>query len=632
LTPLFALQVMSMTEFGAYPPIEAYGVVGNLETCALVAPNGSVDWFPFPHLESPSILAAILDAERGGRFRIEPVDTYETDRRYVDTTNVLETTFQTSGGTATMTDFLPPADRTDHPKKVLYRKLSCAEGTVDLEVEFDPQFDYGRAEMTIESTERGVLAAGRDERTLLESPIPLEIGDGRITGDLTLEAGETEWFLLRCTGAEEANTDPDAALAETLEYWSDWAHDCGPEDDCAFEGSWHDQVVRSELVLKLLTHAESGAIAAAPTTSLPEDIGGVRNWDYRFNWLRDAGFTVQALMNLGTAGEANDYFDWFMDLCQADDPDAIRPLYGLHGESDLEERELDHFEGYRGSRPVRIGNEAAEQRQLDIYGELLLAVDEMRRHGRELDDEEWGRVRDIVDYVREIWDEPDAGIWEVRGGNEHFVYSKVMCWVALDRGIAIVTDGDHDGPLEAWRESRETIRTDVLENGYDEDVGAFVQSYGTDELDATGLLLPIVGFLPFDDDRVRGTIDAIEEQLVEDDIFVQRYDGDDGLLGDEGAFVLCSCWLINALALSGRVEEAQSRLESLCSYLNPLGLIAEEVDPESGAHLGNYPQAFSHIGIVNSALYLGYIRGHETPGPAPMGIRLGDPVALPSEE
>ena len=622
-----------MAESDAYPPIESYAVVGNLETCALVGPDGSIDWLPFPHLESPSVLAAILDAEDGGRFRIAPNDPFETDRRYVDDTNVLETTFDTDGGTVTVTDFLPPAGQVDHPKTVIYRKLACTEGTVDLAVDLDPQFDYGRAETTIEPVENGVLAAGGDERTLLESPIELaiETESGRITGDLSLEAGDDEWFLLRCTGARDANTDPEAALAETIAYWSDWVHSCGPEDDCAFEGPWHDEVIRSQLVLKLLTHAGSGAIAAAPTTSLPEDIGGVRNWDYRFNWLRDAGFTVQALMNLGTAEEATDYFEWFMDLCQADDPAAIQPLYGLHGESDLAERELDHFEGYRGSRPVRIGNGAADQRQLDIYGELMLAVDEMHRHGRSLDADEWGRIRNIVEYVREIWDEPDAGIWEVRGGDEHFVYSKVMCWVALDRAIALATDGDYDAPLEEWRKSRERISDDVLANGYDEDVGAFVQSYGSDALDATGLLLPVVGFLPFADDRVRETIDAIEATLVENEVFVKRYDGDDGLPGDEGAFVLCSCWLVNALALSGRVEEAQSRFETLLEYLNPLGLVAEEIDPETGAHLGNFPQAFSHIGIVNSAIYLGYARGTETPGPAPMGVRLGDPIVSTDE-
>lgn len=609
-----------------YLPIEEYGVVGNLETCALVAPNGSIDWFPFPHLESPSILAAILDADRGGRFRIGPTDSFETNRRYVDGTNVLETTFHTADGTATVTDFMPPAEQVDYPKKVLYRKVECTAGFVDLEVDLDPQFDYGRAEASIESVERGVLAEGGEERTLLESPVALTVEDGHISGNLSLEVDDTAWFLLRCTGAEDANTDPNGALEETIEYWTDWAHDCTPEDDCAFDGSWHDAVVRSQLVLKLLTHAETGAIAAAPTTSLPEDIGGVRNWDYRFNWLRDAGFTVQALMNLGTADEANAYFDWFMDLCRADDPKSIQPLYGLHGEADLEERELDHFEGYRESSPVRIGNGAADQRQHDIYGELLLAVDEMRQHGRELTDDEWTRIRDVVDYVREIWDQPDAGIWEVRGGDDHFVYSKVLCWVALDRGIAIATDGDHDAPLEAWRETRETIREDVLENGFDDDVGAFVQSYGTDALDATGLLLPVVGFLPFDDERVQGTIAAIQNRLVEDEVFVQRYDGEDGLPGDEGAFVLCSCWLVNALALSGRVEDARSRFEALLEYLNPLGLVAEEIDAETGRHLGNFPQAFSHIGIINSALYLGYAEGHETSGPAPMGIRLGEPI------
>ncbi|MFA9418273.1 glycoside hydrolase family 15 protein [Natrinema sp. HArc-T2] len=617
-----------MTEPRAYLPIESYGVIGNLETCALVAPNGSIDWFPFPHLESPSILAAILDADRGGRFQIRPTTPFETNQQYIDSTNVLETTFQTPGGTVTVTDFLPPAGQVDQPKQVLYRKVTCTDGAVDLAIDLEPQFDYGRAETTLESVDDGVLAAGEAEQVLLETAIDLEIDGGRISGEFSLEAGQTEWVLLRCTGAESASTDPDAALDETIEYWTEWGHRCGPEDDCAFEGPWHDFVVRSELVLKLLTHAESGAIAAAPTTSLPEDIGGVRNWDYRFNWLRDAGFTVQALMNLGTVAEATDYFEWFVDLCQVADPEAIQPLYGLHGEAELEERELEHLAGYRGSQPVRVGNEAAQQRQLDIYGELLLAVDEMCQRGRALNDDEWVRIRDIVDYVCDVWDEPDAGIWEVRGGNEHFVYSKVMCWVALDRGIELGRERDRDAPLEAWRATRERIRADVLENGYDEEIGAFVQSYETNALDATALLLPLVGFLPFDDERVQGTIDAIDERLVTDDIFVARYHGDDGLPGDEGAFVLCSCWFVNALALTGRVEDARSRFESLLEYLSPLGLVAEEIDPETGAHLGNYPQAFSHIGIINSALYLGYVHGHELPGPEPMGIRLGNPAVV----
>jgi len=619
-----------MSESG-YEPIEAYGVVGNLETCALVAPNGSIDWFPFPHIESPSILAAILDSDRGGRFRIEPVDRYESGQRYVETTNVLETTFLTTEGRATVRDFLPPAGEVDQPKKVIYRKVACSDGAIDLDVEFDPRFDYGRADTTISATEEGVLAEGDEERTLLESPIDLDVRDDGVSGDLTLEAGDEAWFLLRCTGAEDAAAEPETALEQTIEFWTDWAHTCDPEDDCAFGGPWHDVVVRSGLVLKLLTHAETGSVLAAPTTSLPEEIGGVRNWDYRYNWVRDAGFTVQALMNLGHVEEAVDYFEWFMDICQMDDPETIQPLYGLHGGTDLEERELDHLDGYRNSRPVRVGNGAVDQTQLDIYGELLLAVDEMLGRGHQLDDDEWTAVRNVVEYVREVWDEKDAGIWEVRGGERHFVYSKVMCWVALDRGIEIADEHGHDAPLAEWRDERATIKADVIENGYDEATGAFVQAYDADALDATGLLLPVVGFLPFEDERIRGTIDAIEETLAEGEVLVDRYNGEDGLSGDEGAFVLCSCWLIDALALSGRVDEARERFEALLEYVSPLGLVAEELDTESGAHLGNFPQGFSHIGIVNSALYVGYARGEDSPGPPPMGVRLGDPN-LPDRE
>jgi GH15 family glucan-1,4-alpha-glucosidase len=611
----------------SFTPIKEYGCIGNLETCALVAPNGSIDWFPFPHVESPSILAGILDPDNGGQFRISPVGEFDGSQQYVDETNVLETTFRTSDGTATVTDFLPPAGKVDHPEKVLYRRLSCEDGAVDLEVEFEPRFDYARADTTFTPTEKGFRMEGDDEQALLESPVDTDVVDGRIIGMVSLEEGDTEWFMLRCTGAEDADVDPDAALSDTVRYWQEWTHDCDREGSgCIFEGPWHDLAVRSGLVLKLLTHEETGAIAAAPTTSLPENIGGVRNWDYRFNWLRDAGFTLQALLNLGHVDEAVSYFEWFVGLCQTDDPEEIQPLYGLHGDSDLTERELDHLAGYRDSRPVRIGNGAAEQKQLDIYGELLLAVDEMVRHGRELAPDEWEVITDIIEFVRAHWTEKDAGIWEVRGGDKHFVYSKVMCWVALDRGIALATERDWDAPVENWRDTREEIKRDVVANGYNEDVNAFVQAYNTDTLDATGLLLPIVGFLPFDDERVQNTIAAIEDRLLVDEALVRRYEGGDGLAGEEGTFVLCSCWLIDALALSGRREEAYERFDALAEYVNPLGLIAEELDENTGAHLGNFPQAFSHIGIVNSALYLGHLSGYEQPGPPPMGIRLGVPV------
>lgn len=620
------LRVIPMSD-AMYTPIEEYGFIGNLETCALVGPSGSIDWFPFPHLESESIFAAILDPERGGRFCISPVEPFEASQQYRERTNVLETTFRTSDGIATVTDFMPPAGQIDQPKQVLYRNVTCREGPVDLDIEFDPRFDYGRAEMTFSATEAGICAESEETQVLLEAPIDLTILDNRVTGKISVEPGDSEWFLLRCPGAEDAATDPSTALAATTDYWTNWAHNCDRvEGDCAFGGSWHELAVRSGLVLKLLTHVDAGAIAAAPTTSLPEGIGGVRNWDYRFNWLRDAGFTVQALSNLGHSAEANEYFDWFMNVCQIDDPKELQPLYGLHGDVDLTEQELDHLAGYRNSQPVRIGNAAADQRQLDTYGELLLAVDEMLQHDRSLDDDEWDAVRSIVEYVQDAWTKPDAGIWEVRGGNKHFVYSKVLCWVALDRGIDIATRYGYDAPLDDWHDTRATIKEDVIENGYDDSVGAFMQAYGSNAIDATGLLLPIVGFLPFDDDRVQNTIAVIDDRLVEDDVLVQRYDGDDGLPGGEGAFVLCSCWLIDALSLSGRVDDACDRFKRLMEYVNPLGLIAEEVAAGTETYLGNYPQAFSHIGIINSALYLGYAQGYGLPGPPPMGIRLGEPI------
>jgi GH15 family glucan-1,4-alpha-glucosidase len=603
-----------------FTPLERYGLIGNLETCALVGPDGSVDWFPFPHIESPSMFAAVLDPDRGGRFHLGPTGSFDSIQQYVDRTNVLETTFRTATGTATMTDFMPPAGETDHPKKVLYRKVDCTDGMVTVEADLEPRFDYDRAEMTLESTNRGIRAEGENERAVLESPIPLDIHDGRATGTVTLETDETTWFLLRCTGAEDAPTDPEAALEETIDYWHDWAHSCPEETDCIFGGPWHDLAVRSGLVLKLMTHQETGAIAAAPTTSLPEEIGGVRNWDYRFTWSRDATFILQALANLGHTEEARSYFDWFLGLCDVNDPEQIQPLYGLHGEIDLTEEEIEGFSGYRHSAPVRIGNDAADQRQLDTYGELVLAAYETSREGDPLTSDDWKPLRAIIEYVCDIWDEKDAGIWEVRGDLRHFVHSKVMCWAALDRGLAIADEENFEAPVDRWQETRGIIKCAILDRGFDDDLNSFVQSFDeTETLDATGLLIPVVGFLPFDDPRVQGTIDAIDERLATDDGLVHRYDGDDGLPGDEGAFVLCSFWLINALALSGRVEEARDRFDRILDYVSPLGLLAEEIDPETGAQLGNFPQAFSHIGLINAALYLGKAEGQEQPSLDPMG-------------
>ncbi len=608
-----------------YPPLEAYGLVGNLETCALVSVDGSVDWCPLPHLESPSVFARLLDAERGGRFGVRPAAAYESTQRYLDRTNVLRTEFRTAMGDLAVTDFMPIVE--DGGERIrpptMCRRVTCERGRTEVEVAFEPRFDYARAETTVEARDDGLLAAGGEESAFLTTDRPFDVSDGEATATVTLTEGDAEWFVLRYGDAEPvADGTAGRLLDDTVSFWRGWAHSC-TESECVFGGPWHDQVVRSGLVLKLLTHRETGAIAAAPTTSLPEDVGGVRNWDYRYNWIRDAAFTIQALSNLHHGAEARSYFEWFLDRCRAEDPERIQPLYGLHGDPDLEERELEHLSGYRGSSPVRVGNGAIHQRQLDIYGELVLAVYETVSDDGTLDRDDWDAVRAIVDYVPEVWREPDAGIWEVRGGPRHFVFSKLMCWVALDRGIAIAEEHGFDAPLDRWRAVRNEIREAVLERGYSEERGAFVRAFDDDALDATALLVPFVGFLPFDDERVQRTVEAIRTGLTTEEGLVRRYDGDDGLPGEEGTFVLCSFWLVDALALSGRVEEAREVFLGVLDYANPLGLLAEVIDEDGGVQVGNYPQAFSHVGLVNSALYLGRAAGRTGAGIEPMGLELG---------
>lgn len=608
-----------------YLPLERYGLIGNLETCALVGADGSIDWCPFPHLESASVFARLLDADRGGHFAVRPSASFDSSQHYRERTNVLETTFRTALGDFSVVDFMPiieddTGNGVASGNRTIYRQVTCERGTADIAVTFAPRFDYARAETTVELMAGGVRATGNDETLFLSSSLSYEVSDdGSATATRSLAAGESEWFVV-CYGDEPVASETGPRRLEmTLDYWRGWAHTCN-ESECVFAGPWHDLVVRSGLVLKLLTHHETGAVAAAPTTSLPEEIGGVRNWDYRYTWLRDGAFTIQALSNLHHTTEATAYFEWFLDLCHAHSPEEIQPLYGLHGDADLEECELDHLEGYRNSTPVRVGNGAAGQIQLDTYGELLLAVDETVHHDGTLTADDWESIRGIVEHVREVWDRPDAGIWEVRGGPQQFVFSKVMCWVALDRGIAIATDTGFDAPIEEWRETQMKIKAAVCERGYSEERGTFVQSFDDpDTLDATGLLLPVVGFLPFDDPRIQETIDATIDHLTDDGL-VSRYDGNDGLAGEEGAFVLCSCWLVDALALSGRVAEARDVFADVLQYVSPPGLLAEEIDRETGRQVGNFPQAFSHIGLINSALYLGTVAGRDYPSLAPVGL------------
>jgi GH15 family glucan-1,4-alpha-glucosidase len=618
----------------SFAPLESYGVIGNLETVALVADHGSIDWLPFPHVESPSVFADLLDADHAGHFAVRPTDDFDADRAYRERSNVLETTFRTAGGRATLTDFMPVVGREyseETPERAVYRRISGEESTVEVGVSFAPAFDYARASPDLTRSEGGVRATGGndDPDLLLSHPADweFELRGEETTATVTVGEGETEWLIL---ADEIPESDPEAVLSETDRYWRKWAHNCPDESACVFGGPWHDEVVRSGLALKLLVHDDSGAIAAAPTTSLPEDIGGVRNWDYRYSWIRDAAFTAQALYNLGHEREAEDYLSWFMDLCDATDPADLQPLYGLHDETDLDERELDHLSGYRHSAPVRVGNAAEDQLQLDIYGEILDAVYEISRHGLDVDEDGWEAVREVVNYVCEVWDRPDEGIWEVRCDPQHFVYSKVMCWVALDRGIEMLDNTGFDGPRERWASVREEIREIVLDRGYDEDLGSFVRSFDGEHLDATGLLIPMTGFLSFEDDRVQGTIDTTIDRLVADHGLVERYEGADGLPGEEGAFLLCSFWLVDALALSGRTAEARNRFESALEYVSSVGLLSEEVEPETGGHLGNTPQAFSHIGLINSALYLGRTEGREQKGPEPKGV--GESQAVPEAE
>lgn len=590
-----------------HKPLEEYGVIGNLETVALIGNDGGIDWCCFPHVESPSIFARILDNQRGGHMTIKPARSFESEQTYIDRTNVLQTRFRTSNGHATVTDFMPiPKRTTSDGHQAIYRRVAGDSRAVEFVANFEPRFDYARAVPTVEQTKNGVVARGNGETVFLSSTAPFEVTGETASASFTLAEDEEEWFVLGYN--EDTQNRPDdhrKQLKAVVDYWRNWVHSCSDTSSCSVGSRWHHLAVRSELILKLLIHRETGTICAAPTTSLPEVLGGVRNWDYRYNWIRDSAFAVQALAELGHLDEAVDYFETCLDHCSKGTPAEMQPLYGLHGETDLDEQTLDNLSGYCGSAPVRIGNEAVTQRQLDVYGELVVGVYQTVQYGADHLENHWSLIRDIADHVCDVWQEPDVGIWEVWSDPEQFVYSKVMCWAVLDRAIKFVDETDVEGPTERWCEERKRIRETVLERGYNDQLESFVRSFEEDEkLDAAILRLPIVGFLPPDDPRVQGTIDAIIDRLLSPNGLVKRLEGDDGLPGEEGAFVVCSFWLINALVLAERIDEATEVFEKVSQFISPLGLLAEEIDPESGRQLGNYPQAFSHIGLITSVLYL----------------------------
>ncbi|QFU81244.1 glycoside hydrolase family 15 protein [Natronorubrum aibiense] len=600
-----------------YPPLRDYGLIGNDDSCALISRHGSIDWCCFPHLESSSVFARVLDAERGGHFAVSPAADYESNHRYLDRTNILETTFETADGQATVTDFMPLCNGGepdgDRFQQAIYRCLECDRGRVELQIEFEPRFDYARTEPALERTDDGVMATGDGERLHLATDAPfaraLEVTTSTTAaGTISLEAGQRCWCWVQYGGREPASAvDREYVLDETKRYWREWV---GRRDGAptTIPERWHEMVVRSELLLKLLIHHETGSIPAAATTSIPEAIGSDRTWDYRYNWIRDAKFTIQSLHDTGHKQEAREYFEWFSDIARTD-PASITPVYGLHGESgdELEERTLEHLTGYRETGPVRIGNAAGPQQQLDIYGTIVQAVYETIQFdpATTITADEWGAIRDIVDYVCDHWNERDAGIWEFRNERRHFLHSKLLCWVALDRGIALAVENDLEAPLDAWRGDRDAVRETIETRGFSETAGSFVQHFKTETaIDATALLIPIYEFLPPEDERVQATIDTVLEQLATDDGLVVRFINSDIRRDEEKAFFLCSFWLVDALVLSNRLDRAREYFEHLLEHAIPLGLYSEKVDPKTGQLLGNFPQAFSHLGLINSATYL----------------------------
>jgi GH15 family glucan-1,4-alpha-glucosidase len=620
-----------------YKPISDYGAIGNLRTVALVGLDGSIDWLCFPEVDHASVFAALLDGRRGGRFRVAPVGMSRGSQDYVANTNVLETVFDADGARLTITDLMPlrgkieGRDGSEAPPE-LHRILHCEGGELEVDVEWTPRLDYARATTTFRRARRGWVAEARAEED--GTHIRLSLGgvtEGEVIDDgigpslrarIRMRAGERLPLVCRWD-TEETAVGLDLSmqwLADTVETWRGWSHTAGDPVVEAWAGTSLPLVTRSELVLKLLTHAETGAFAAAATTSLPETIGGIRNWDYRYCWIRDASLTVQALIALGHQREALDFILWSEHVSQHRCRETWHPqlMYGLRGEPDLDEFELGHLEGYRRSSPVRIGNAAAEQLQLDIYGELLNSAYELVRRGVEMESSLRGFLSSVADHACAGWQEPDHGLWEIRGDERHYTYSKVMVWLALDRACEMATRGILEGDAARWRATRDQVREWTLEHGFDPEVGSFVQYFGSKDLDASNLMLPFYEMLPYEDPRVQGTIDGTLKRLTTDGL-VYRYHADDGLPGEEGAFGLCTFWLVDALALSGRMDEAWEIYEGIAGRANHLGLFSEQIDPGTGDFLGNFPQAFTHIGLINSRLYLAHGEGKTIPGPPLQG-------------
>ena len=601
-----------------YKPIENYGVIGNLRTAALVGMDGSIDWLCLPHFDSPSVFAAILDDAKGGRFRIAP--TYDPLRQkqfYWPDTNILITRFLHADGVGEVEDYMPVGGAGTVPDELI-RRVRVVRGRLPFRLECRPAFDYARGAHQTHIAGAGARFDGPRLSLGLAAPVPLQPDGEGVVADFTLGEGEKVTFVLRLSGPEDSlgncpgMGDAEELFRDTVAFWRRWV------SKCTYTGRWRGMVERSALTLKLLSFEPTGAIVAAPTCSLPEAIGGERNWDYRYTWVRDAAFTLYGLLRIGFTEEAVRFGDWVKDRWQDVDGNGTGPLqlmYGIDGRAELEEETLDHLEGYRGSRPVRIGNGAYRQLQLDIYGELMDAVYLYNKYVEPIGYDGWTRLRRLVDWLCDNWKREDEGIWEVRGGRRHFVYSKVMSWVALDRSLRLADKRSFPADRARWLKIRDEIYEEVMARGWDPRCQAFVQAYGSDALDASSLLMPLVFFMAPNDPRMLRTVDAIRRPLAAGglaaDGLVYRYDpaaAPDGLSGREGTFNMCSFWLVEALTRAGRtdparLEDARLLFEQMLGYANHLGLYAEQTG-DSGEALGNFPQAFTHLALISAAFNL----------------------------
>lgn len=601
----------------AYQPIQNYGIIGNTYTTALVGLNGSIDWFCFPNHDSESVFAALLDSQKGGHFKISPITDEVTHKQfYWPETNVLITRFLTPDGVGEIADFMPVGMAAKEPgHHWLVRRVKVVRGSMDFCMECRPAFNYARDEHQTILSCAGARFHSPKLNLELSTDVPLRQEGNGVEAKFTLQATEIAVFVLRKTepdvdcGLPLDYSQADKLFKQTVDYWSRWL------EQCTYTGRWREMVHRSALVLKLLTYEPTGAIVAAPTCSLPESIGGERNWDYRYTWIRDAAFTLYALMRIGFTNEASEFMNWIENRCHERNPDgSLQTMYGIDGRHDLSEQILNHLEGYKGSSPVRVGNGAYKQLQMDIYGELMDSVYLFNKYGVPISYTLWTALRDLLNWVCDNWQRSDCGIWEVRSGQQQFVYSKLMCWVALDRGLRLADKRSLPADRERWLLVRDQIYEELMEKGWNASRQSFVQYYGSDSLDAGSLMMPLVFFLSPADPRMLATLDAINQPpksggLVSDSL-VYRYnveESPDGLRGKEGTFNLCTFWLVEALTRAGvanrdsaRLDDARLVFEEILGYANHLGLYSEQTG-SSGEALGNFPQAFTHLALISAA-------------------------------